>query len=94
MISLNSRLLIAASLVLAAFLGLTGVTLDKVFCETAENAVQDRLEGHVYTLIAATIIGEDKGLQLPEQISFSHPLSDLFAQAISNDAKKICDHLQ
>lgn len=89
MISLNSRLLIAASIVLAAFLGLTGVTLDKVFCENAENAVQDRLEGHVYTLIAATIIGEDEGLQLPDHISFSNPLSELFAQAISNDAKKI-----
>jgi len=89
MMSLNTRLLLAASIVLTAFLGLTGFTLNKVFSESAETAVRDRLEGHVYTLIAATIIGKDKGLQLPTHLSFSHPSSKLFAQAISNDAKKI-----
>jgi len=87
--SLSTRLLLAASIVLAAFFGLTGFTLNKVFRESAETAVRDRLEGHVYTLIAATIIGKDKGLQLPTHLSFSHPSSKLFAQAISNDAKKI-----
>jgi len=87
--SMSTRLLIAASIVLAAFFGLTGFTLNKVFRESAETAIRDRLEGHVYTLIAATIIGKDKGLQLPTHLSFSHPSSKLFAQAISNDAKKI-----
>jgi len=87
--SLNKRLLIAASIVLAAFFGLTSFTLNKVFSEYAKNAIRDRLEGHVYTLVAATIIGKDKGLQLPQYLSFSHPSSILFAQAISNDAKKI-----
>ncbi len=87
--SMSTRLLLAASIVLAAFFGLTGFTLNKVFSESAETAVRDRLEGHVYTLIAATIIGKDKGLQLPTHLSFSHPSSKLFAQAISNDAKKV-----
>ncbi len=87
--SMSTRLLLAASIVLAAFFGLTGFTLNKVFRESAETAVRDRLEGHVYTLIAATIIGKDKGLQLPTHLSFSHPSSKLFAQAISNDAKKV-----
>lgn len=89
MMSLNKRLLLAASIVLSAFLGLTGFTLDRLFSESALAAVQDRLEGHVYTLIAATIIGEDKGLHLPDELSFSHPSSVLFAQAMSNDAKKL-----
>lgn len=87
--SLNKRLFFAASIVLALFFGLTGFTLDNIFRENAKAAVADRLEGHVYTLIAATIIGEDKRLHMPEKLSFSHPSSGLYAQAISNDAKKI-----
>ena len=87
--SLNNRLLITASAVLGLFFGLTGFMLDRIFEENARSAVEDRLEGHVYTLIAATIIGEDKRLHMPEKLSFSHPSSGLYAQAISNDAKKI-----
>ena len=87
--SLNNRLLVAATVVLVLFFGITGFMLDRIFEENARAAVEDRLEGHVYTLIAATIIGEDKRLHMPEKLSFSHPSSGLYAQAISNDAKKI-----
>ena len=51
--SLHSRLLLAASLVLAGFLGATGLALDKAFRVSAKAAMQDRLQSHIYALLAA-----------------------------------------
>jgi two-component system sensor histidine kinase PhoQ len=80
--SLHSRLLLAASLVLAGFLGATGLTLDKAFRVSAEAAMQDRLQSHIYALLAAA--DEDEGghmippQELPEP-RFSKPDSGLYA---------------
>ena len=89
MMSLNSRLLLASSLILTLSFGLIGFTLDKVFRNNAEVAVKDRLEGEVYTLIAATIIGEDKMVHLPDAVSFTSPSSEVYAQVSSNDATQL-----
>ena len=51
--SLRGRLLIAASVVLAAFLGLTGLSLDRAFRDSALAAVKDRLQAQVYMLLGA-----------------------------------------
>lgn len=51
--SINGRMLIAASIVLAAFLGITGVTLENAFRASGEEALRERLIGHVNALIAA-----------------------------------------
>jgi two-component system sensor histidine kinase PhoQ len=52
-LSLNARLTLAASLVLVAFLGLTGLALERAFRNAGLAAVQDRLQGQVYTLLSA-----------------------------------------
>mgnify|MGYP001814862558 FL=1 len=45
--SLHSRLLLAASLVLAGFLGATGLALDTAFRNSAEAAMQERLQSYI-----------------------------------------------
>jgi two-component system sensor histidine kinase PhoQ len=84
--SLHSRLLLAASLVLAGFLGATGLALDKAFRVSAEAAMQDRLQSHVYALLAAADEDTDGRIipaeELPEP-RFSKPDSGLYA-VISN----------
>jgi two-component system sensor histidine kinase PhoQ len=52
--SLHGRLLLAASLMLAGFLGATGLALDKAFRVSAEASMQDRLQSYIYALLAAT----------------------------------------
>ena len=65
MLSLNARLIVSASVVLAAFLGLAGVALDRAFAESALARVNDRLQSRIYALIAAAE-PENGALALPE----------------------------
>lgn len=51
--SLSRRLLLVASLVLLAFLGGTGLVLERAFVESLQQAQQDRLQGALYTVLAA-----------------------------------------
>jgi two-component system, OmpR family, sensor histidine kinase PhoQ len=91
MLSLNSRLLIAASVVLVGFLGLTGVALDQAFRDSAETALKDRLLGYVYTLLAAADLQADVMLHLPQDLPegrFSQAGSGLYAQILSNDGRQ------
>jgi len=90
--SLHSRLLLAASLVLAGFLGATGLALDKAFRISAEAALQDRLQSHVYALLAAA--DEDaNGRMIPAQElpepRFSKPDSGLYAVISSHDSQSL-----
>lgn len=62
MLSLTARLMVALSVVLAAFLSLTGYALDSAFQESARNAVRDRLQGHALTLVASTDISSKSGI--------------------------------
>jgi two-component system sensor histidine kinase PhoQ len=86
--SLHSRLLLAASLVLAGFLGATGLALDKAFRVSAEAAIQDRLQSYVYALLAAADEDENGRMvpsrKLPEP-RFSKPDSGLFAVISNHD---------
>jgi two-component system sensor histidine kinase PhoQ len=87
-LSLNVRLLLAASVALIAFLGATALALDAAFRDSAADAARDRLQGHVYTLLAAADIDADGGLFLPEAIPearFSRPASGLYAQVSGDD---------
>jgi two-component system sensor histidine kinase PhoQ len=86
--SLSGRLLIAASVVLVAFLGLTGLTLDRAFQESALAAVQDRLQAQVYMLLGAVDMDAFDRLTLPQALPearFSTPDSGLYADVM--DAK-------
>ncbi|HQU15858.1 MAG: hypothetical protein B7Z66_03185 [Chromatiales bacterium 21-64-14] len=86
-LSLHSRLLVAASLVLTAFLGLTGLTLDRALRASAEAGVHDRLQGYVYALLAAADLGPNGVLHLPDSLPearFSTPASGLYAEVGAN----------
>lgn len=91
MLSLNARLLLAASIALAAFLGLTGFTLDQAYRASSETALRERLQAELYTLLAATDINRKGKIQLPEELPdarFSQPGSGLYAEVVSNDQKQ------
>ncbi len=81
-ISLQTRLLWAASLALAAFLGVTGYTLEQAFRKSALQAMRDRLESYVFTYLSGTDISKDGALILPElppDPRFDRPQSGLYA---------------
>lgn len=82
-LSIHQRLLLAASLVLTAFLGFTGVALDKAFRSATEEALQARLFSSVYALLAAADEGKDGELSMPGSLTdprFNRPDSGLYAQ--------------
>jgi two-component system sensor histidine kinase PhoQ len=92
MLSLNARLLVAASLVLLAFLGMTGLTLDRAFRESALVAVHDRLQAQVYMLLGAANLAPSRALALPGTIPearFSTPNSGLYAIVTDGDGRLI-----
>lgn len=81
--SLHYRLLIAASLVLATFLGATGLILDQAFRESAETAVRERMQGHLYALMAVADVAADGALQMQKELPesrFATPYSGLYAR--------------
>lgn len=81
--SLNVRVLLAASAVLASFFGLAGVTLDRVYTQNARAALNDRLRGEVHALIAAAALDDQGRLYMPEilpETRFSIVLPDFYAQ--------------
>ncbi|MCC7410461.1 MAG: hypothetical protein IT495_02335 [Gammaproteobacteria bacterium] len=81
--SLRARLLIVASAVLAAFLGLTGLTLDRAFRDSARAAVEERLRGAVYMLLGAAEADPRGGLSVPDLLPdprLSTPESGFYAR--------------
>lgn len=82
-VSIHGRLLLAASLVLTAFLGVTGLALDKAYRSSSEEALMARLQTSVYAILAAA--GEDERglLKLPAVLTdprFNLPDSGLYAE--------------
>ena len=79
--SLNARIVLAASLVLAIFLFATAFALDRAFRESALTARQERLQGQIYLLIAAAEVTPRGQLNLPAQTAeprLSQPGSGLY----------------
>ena len=91
-LSLQARLLLAALLVLMVFTGLTGLALDKAFRQSAETALQDRLQGYLYALLAAVDV-DDSGMprftrNLPDA-RFNRPGSGLYASIQNIDRQAL-----
>lgn len=81
--SLQTRLVVAGSLILVAFLGLTGFALDRAFRESIETATIDKLKGQIYGLLGTADVDRRGRLRLPESLSdpgLSDPDSGLYAQ--------------
>lgn len=83
-LSLHARQLLAASLGLIAFLGLTGVALDQAFQRTAISNLQERLQNDAYAYLGAFEFTRDSQLieppegQAPDS-RFRQPGSGLYA---------------
>ena len=84
-LSLQNRQLLAASIILAIFLGLTGIALDRAFQSSAESAERGKLEGEIYVLLGAAELNQDGRLLMSKEMAeprFSQPESGLVAQII------------
>jgi two-component system sensor histidine kinase PhoQ len=66
--SLRARLLLVSAVVLAGFLGLTGLALDQAFRASAEIALRERLQSHLYALLAAADLNASNRLELPVEL--------------------------
>lgn len=66
--SLRARLLLVSAAVLAGFFGLTGVALDQAFRASAESALRERLQSHLYALLAAADLNDRQQLELPIEL--------------------------
>lgn len=85
-LSLSNRLLIAVSLVLTAFLGLSAVSLNNAFESSAESEQKKRLKNYVYTLLTAAELNQGGELVMSPDLAepkFSIPNSGLYAQITS-----------
>lgn len=82
-LSLSNRLLLAVTLVLTAFLGLSAFSLNNAFQSSADSSQQKRLKNYVYTLLTAAEFGETGLVEMPDGLAepdFSTPNSGLYAQ--------------
>ncbi len=79
--SLSFRLLVSAGLVLAAFFALASVVLEQGFRDSAEQALKERLEVQVYSLLSAAEVKNSGDLNMPPSLPeprFATPGSGLY----------------
>jgi len=84
--SLRNRLLVAVSLVLTAFLGLSAFSLNTAFQASTESAQKKRLKNYVYTILSSADFDEEGLARVPDHLAepdFSIPNSGLYAQITS-----------
>jgi two-component system sensor histidine kinase PhoQ len=82
--SLEARQLLAASLGLIAFLGLTGYALDQAFTKTAESSLRERLKSYALSYYGGGEISRQLEFQppyYPPDARFTEPASGLYAAA-------------
>jgi two-component system sensor histidine kinase PhoQ len=88
--SLNTRIILAASIVLMFFLALTGIVLDQAFRDSARTAREERLQGQLYLLIAEAEVNAAGRLDMPDQFQeprFGQPGSGLYATIVDGRGK-------
>lgn len=84
-LSLQARQLLAASLGLIAFLGLTGYALDRAFVETAQRALQERLGNYAKDYLGSIDFyrgGQLIAPEVPPDSRFNRPGSGLYAAIV------------
>ena len=89
--SLSFRLLIAEGLVLAAFFALVAVVFEQGFRESAEEALHERLQIQVYSLLSVAKLNNTGELIMPANLHeprFTNPGSGLYA-FIQQTGKKL-----
>ena len=89
--SLSARIILAASIVLATFLALTGIALDQAFRDSARTAREERLQGQLYLLIAEAEVDITGHLDMPERLQeprLGQPGSGLYATIVDGRNKE------
>ncbi|BAZ92802.1 putative histidine kinase [Thiohalobacter thiocyanaticus] len=84
--SLKARLVLAGVMILAAFLGLTGLALDQAFQASAREGVRAKLQAQVYGLLGALELDAGGRVQMPDQYPdqrLQQPGSGSYAQVIA-----------
>jgi len=89
--SLNRRIILSATLVLAIFITLTAVTLERAFVESSESALRDTLTSQLYALMAAAEVENSKVLMPSSQLDalLGLPASGMYACITSKTGKKL-----
>ena len=80
--SINQRTLLTTTVALFCFLGIVGWVLDRAFNDSAEQAVQQRLESTLYGLLAVADVTNSQQLTIPNFLTderFNRPGSGLYA---------------
>lgn len=80
--SLSLRLLISAGFILTAFFALVAFVLEQGFRESAEQALKEKLQIHIYSLLSVAELTDRGELKMPETLReprFSNPSSGLYA---------------
>lgn len=90
-LSLTARLLLAGSVVLTAFLGVTGLALDRAFSDYAEQSLRERLQAENVGLIATAELDDNGVLRMPANLPearFNTSSSGRYAQITSNNGRQ------
>ncbi len=88
MMSLGARVALGASLVLLVFVALTAIALDRAFRDSALSAMQQRLLGQTYLLMAAAEVDAPGRLTMPPTLPearFSLPGSGLYGLVVDTN---------
>lgn len=92
MISLRTRVTLAAALVLAVFVALTALALERAFEDSARTAMRERLFAQLYLVMAAAEVDETGTLQMPPRLGeprLNLPGSGLYARIGSAGGKPL-----
>ncbi len=90
--SLNSRVLVAAGLVLAAFLSTAGFVLDQAFRDTAQTSVRERLTGRIYMMLGMIDLDDPEKISAnstPPDATLSTPESGHYAQVLDASNNRV-----
>lgn len=91
-VSIRTRLLASATIVLVAFFGITGIALERGFHNSVESAAHERLQAHVYALLTAADLVSANKLYIPNRLPeprLSAPDSGLIADVTDASGKVI-----
>jgi two-component system sensor histidine kinase PhoQ len=84
-LSLQARSLLAAGVVLAAFLGLTGIALDQAISRTLLESLHDRLQSYAYGYLATSEVSRSLRWtppEMPPDSRLDSPGSGLYASVV------------
>ncbi len=88
--SITRRLLVATTALVAAFIGVAGWSLDSAFRNASETALVERLQAHVYTLLATAREDEQGRLRMPSDLpdpAFNRPDSGRYARVVGENGQ-------